>query len=159
MLVIVALADNSIQLVPDGTLVIHVLIVVAMVAILNRTLFKPVNRILADREMATEGSVAEAATVVSRVKEKVRDYERRLREARTEGYQLLEQQKLQALRDREQKLKGLRNEMGDWVTRQKDELQAQAETARRELNQKAQGLGFDIASRVLERPVRRETYS
>ncbi|HLA09253.1 MAG TPA: hypothetical protein VJ023_01450 [Pyrinomonadaceae bacterium] len=158
MPVIVALADNSIQLVPDGTLVIHVLIVVAMIAILNRTLFKPVNRILADREMATEGSVAEAASVVSRVKDKVRDYERRLREARAAGYQLLEQEKVQVLRDRERKVQGLRNEMGAWVAGQKAELQAQAEIARRDLNQKTQGLGFYIASRVLERPVRRETF-
>ena len=42
-------AENSIQLVPDGTLILHVLIIVLMVWILNATLYKPINRILEAR--------------------------------------------------------------------------------------------------------------
>jgi len=155
MLVILALADNSIQLVPDGTLILHVLIIVAMVAILNRTLFRPINRILSDRELQTEGGLTEAAVIVGRVKEKVRDYERKLREARSEGYQLLEQQKLRSLRDRDEKLQGLKAEIGEWVREQKAELQAQAERARRDLDHNIQDLGAQIATRILERPVGR----
>jgi len=36
------LAENSIQLVPDGTLILHVLIILVMVYVLNATLFKPI---------------------------------------------------------------------------------------------------------------------
>jgi len=153
MLVILAFADNSIQLVPDGTLIFHVVIIVAMVAILNRTLFRPINRILSDRELQTEGGVTEAAAVVGRAREKVKDYERRLREARAEGYQELEQEKLRNLRDRERKLQELRAEMGAWVRDQKGQLQAQAESARKELDQKTQEMGARIATRILDRPV------
>jgi len=39
-------AENSIQLVPDGTLLLHILIILVMVYVLNATLFKPINRIL-----------------------------------------------------------------------------------------------------------------
>ena len=43
-------AENSIQLVPDGTLLLHVLIILVMVYVLNATLFRPINRILEARE-------------------------------------------------------------------------------------------------------------
>ena len=39
------LAEASIQLVPDGTLLLHLLMVAVMVFILNRTLLKPINQI------------------------------------------------------------------------------------------------------------------
>ena len=43
-------AENSIQLVPDGTLILHVIIILVMVFVLNATLYKPINRILEARE-------------------------------------------------------------------------------------------------------------
>ena len=52
MIVAFALAENSIQLVPDGTLLINVLVVVLMIAVLNRTLYRPINSILREREHA-----------------------------------------------------------------------------------------------------------
>jgi F0F1-type ATP synthase membrane subunit b/b' len=45
----VAFAENSIQLVPDGTLFLHIIIILLMVFVLNATLFKPINRILEER--------------------------------------------------------------------------------------------------------------
>jgi F0F1-type ATP synthase membrane subunit b/b' len=44
------LLETSIQLVPDGTLLLHLFLVVVMVFVLNRTLLKPINQILAERE-------------------------------------------------------------------------------------------------------------
>jgi hypothetical protein len=38
------LAESTIQLVPDGTLLLHLLMVVVMVAVVNRTLLKPLTR-------------------------------------------------------------------------------------------------------------------
>ena len=54
------LAESSIQLVPDGTLLVHLVMVAVMVAVLNRTLLRPVNKILADREKHILGRVDEA---------------------------------------------------------------------------------------------------
>ena len=44
MPVILGFAEDSIQLVPDGTLVLHVIIILVMVYVLNATLFKPIKR-------------------------------------------------------------------------------------------------------------------
>ena len=55
-------AENSIQLVPDGTLLLHILIILVMIFVLNATLYKPINRILEAREKRTKGRLSEAAT-------------------------------------------------------------------------------------------------
>ena len=60
-------AENSIQLVPDGTLFLHVLIILVMVYVLNATLFKPINRILEAREKRTRGRLTEAEEILSNV--------------------------------------------------------------------------------------------
>ena len=57
--VVLGLAGNPIQLVPDGTLLVHVLLILLMVGILNRTLFQPINRIL-ERRDTWRGALEEA---------------------------------------------------------------------------------------------------
>ena len=54
------LLEASIQLVPDGTLLVHLVMVVVMVFILNRTLLKPINQILEEREKQVAGRLKEA---------------------------------------------------------------------------------------------------
>ena len=76
---------ESIQLVPDGTLVIHIAIIITMVFILNRVLFRPINRILDERENRTRGRSKEAREIIQRVGESMSRYEDSLRQARAEG--------------------------------------------------------------------------
>src|SRR5947208_13696459 len=79
-------AENSIQLVPDGTLLLHVLIILVMVYVLNATLLKPINRILEARDRRTKGRLSEAEEILRDVSEKLTAYERALRQARGEAY-------------------------------------------------------------------------
>ena len=51
---ILAFAE-SIQLVPDGTIVLHIAIIITMVFVLNKILFKPINSVLEERESRTRG--------------------------------------------------------------------------------------------------------
>jgi F-type H+-transporting ATPase subunit b len=88
-----ALAENSIQLVPDGTLLFHLALIVLMVALLNATLLKPINRILEERDRRTKGRLSEAAATLRLVDEKIQDYEARLREARAAGYAAMERER------------------------------------------------------------------
>ncbi|HEV7398045.1 MAG TPA: hypothetical protein VGN86_16155, partial [Pyrinomonadaceae bacterium] len=70
-MIILALAENSIQLVPDGTILLHIVAVVVMVAILNRTMFRPINKILADREAQTAGRSSEAKKLRADVEDSI----------------------------------------------------------------------------------------
>src|SRR5215472_5392030 len=108
---ILALAQDSIQLVPDGTLLVHVLWILIMVGVLNVTLFRPIRSILADRERLGSSGHGEAAKVLAETEAKLSEYEHRLRDARVAGYQLLEQERSAATKGREGQLASLREEI------------------------------------------------
>ena len=152
-MILLALAENSIQLVPDGTLLLHIGIIVIMVLVLNLTLFQPINRILEQRELQTRGGLNEAHSTKARVKEKIVWYERELREARAEGYRLMEQQRLEALREREQQIAAVKEEMAAQITDQKAMLTRQAEDVRQTLGIEARRIGLEIGFRILGRPL------
>src|ERR687886_1553883 len=92
---------ESIQLIPDGTLLIHIVIIISMVFVLNRLLFKPVLRTLGDREARTHGRTDEARETIRKVGESLSRYENSLRQARAEGYSLLEQQQAEGNAERQ----------------------------------------------------------
>lgn len=154
-----ALAGNAIQLVPDGTLIFHLILIIAMVAILNATLLKPINRILEERERRTRGRLTEAETVISKVDEKMREYERQLREARSEGYSLLEQERAKLSSSREQKLGQLKTEIGTLLTEEKERLASEAEQVRKTLKAESQALAMEISQHILRRPVSGQSIS
>src|SRR6185503_8210332 len=104
-------AENSIQLVPDGTLLLHVLIILVMVYVLNATLFKPINKILENREKRTRGRLTEAQEIMGNVSDRVTEYERALRGARTEAYAHTERERAGAMQDRQQALDDMRAQL------------------------------------------------
>lgn len=146
-------AENSIQLVPDGTLILHVFIILLMVYVLNATLFKPINQILASREKRTRGRLTEAEEIMENVGEKLSDYERSLRQARSEAYALTEAQRAEAMKDRQEKLNEMRAQLSQSIAQEKEIIQRQAAEARTTLEAESRGIAREIGSRVLSRPL------
>jgi len=146
-------AENSIQLVPDGTLILHVIIILVMVYVLNATLFKPINQILASREKRTRGRLTEAEEIIESVTEKMTQYERSLRQARGEAYALTEAQRAEAMKDRQQKLGEMREQLAQSIAHEKEAIQQQAAEARVVLETESHRIASEIGSRVLSRPI------
>jgi F-type H+-transporting ATPase subunit b len=146
-------AENSIQLVPDGTLVLHVLIILVMVYVLNATLFRPINRILANREKRTRGCLTEAQEILRGVSEKLVEHERALRAARTEAYAFTEHERAGAVQDRQKALDEMRGQLAASIAAEKEAIQGQAEAARVTLKADARRIAVEIGSRVLSRPL------
>lgn len=144
---------ESIQLVPDGTLFVHIAIILVMIFILNRTLFKPVNRVLEEREHRTVGRSGEARGVLQRVEESLSRYERTLREARAESYRLMEREQAEATGARQQKIGLVKQEVGDLIEGQKREIKAQAEEARATLEGEARRVAASVSAQILGRSV------
>ena len=142
---------ESIQLVPDGTLVIHIAIIITMVFILNRVLFRPINRILDERENSTRGRSKEAREIIQRVGESMSRYEDSLRQARAEGYRLLEQQQAKALDERQNKIASVRKEVEELIGQERGKIQAQADEARATLGDEARRMAASISSQILRR--------
>ena len=146
-------AENSIQLVPDGTLILHVVIILVMVYVLNATLFKPINQILASREKRTRGRLTEAEEIMASVTEKMSQYERSLRQARGEAYALTEAQRAEELKERQQKLNEMREQLAQSIAQEKEAIQQQAAEARAVLETESRSIAVEIGSRVLSRPM------
>jgi F-type H+-transporting ATPase subunit b len=146
-------AENSIQLVPDGTLFLHVLIILVMVYVLNATLFRPINRILEARDKRTRGRLTEAQEILSNVSEKIAEYERALRGARTEAYALSEHERTAALQDRQKHIDEMRAQLAASTASEKEAIKSQADAARLTLEADARRIAVEIGSRVLGRPI------
>lgn len=147
------LAENSIQLVPDGTLILHVLIILVMVYVLNATLFKPINKILAARDQRTRGRLSEAQEILKNVSEQLANYERQLRQARGEAYAFSESERGAAMQERQNKLNEMRVHLAESIAQQKEAIQKQADEARGTLEVESRRLAREIGARVLSRPL------
>jgi F-type H+-transporting ATPase subunit b len=146
-------AENSIQLVPDGTLLLHVLIILVMVYVLNATLFKPINSILEAREKRTRGRLTEAQEILQSVSEKLAEYERALRLARHAAYAFTEHERAAAMQERQKNLDAMRLKLAESIASEKIAIQRQAEEARTFLEVESRRIAIEIGSRILSRPI------
>jgi F-type H+-transporting ATPase subunit b len=148
-MVLLAFAE-SIQLFPDGTIFIHIALILLMIWVLNRTFFRPINRVIESREKhkGTHGSEAEA--ILSDVSEKQTKYNRELLEARSEGYELIEKERSAAVNARKEKIAATKNETGELLTTEKQQLQQQAAEAKTVLAKEAEVMAEKITSNILK---------
>jgi|SRR5829696_3563179 len=146
------LAETSIQLVPDGTLLLHMLMVAVMVFILNRTLLKPINRILAERERQVEGRLQEAQMMAAETDEKLKKYNDALHEARVDGYKLVEKERAEGLKQKDEALRLHREQMSHEVAEQIENTRRQEESVKKELEAQAGAISSLISTQILRRP-------
>ena len=150
---VLAFAGGSIQLVPDGTLLFHLFLIIVMVVVVNRTLLGPINRVLEERENRTKGRFAEARQALAAASERMAEHERRIREARAAGYRTLEEIRVAVSQETSQKIKAVKVEVGDWRDRQKAELKTTEQQVKTTLADEAKGRAAEISSRILGRSV------
>ena len=154
--IILGLAGDFIQLVPDGTLILHGAIIIIMVVVLKRTLLRPINRILEERDRRTRGLLSEAEQTLVSIDQSLRQYEQTLRGARAEGYQLLERQRAEAVRERERQIASARELLSQQTLTEEQQIRSQAEVARTTLSKEARKIALRISSQILGRPIARE---
>ena len=152
---LLAFAEGAIQLVPDGTLLFHLALIIAMVALLNATLLKPINRILEERERLTKGRLGEAETTLLIVHEKLLEYERRLREARAEGYALMERERAAISEEKNRKLAEVKSEIARVLSEEKEKLKMETAQVRGKLTVDARSIALEIGRQILRRPIDR----
>jgi F-type H+-transporting ATPase subunit b len=152
-LILFAFAGSAIQLVPDGTILFHLALIVVMVALLNATLLKPLNRVLEERERQTKGRTAEAQNALLRVEERMQEYEGRLREARSAGYALLDRERAAASQERERKVASVKEEAAELRSSEKDKLNNDEERVKASLATDARVRASEISGRILGRQI------
>lgn len=140
---------ETIQLFPDGTIFIHIGLILLMIWVLNRTLYKPINRVIAEREKNKGGHSSEADLLASQAAEKEAAYSRELQHARAEGYEIVEGQVRQAAAIREQKLSTVKAETADKVAAETAEIEKQVVAAKATVAAEADKLADAIAATVI----------
>jgi F-type H+-transporting ATPase subunit b len=148
---LLAFSGGAIQLVPDGTLLFHLALIVVMVSVLNATLLKPINRILEERERRTSGRLGEAQKVLSSIDERMLEYQRRLREARGVGYTSMEEERSAAAREREQKVSAVKEEVARLRDQEKARLKNDEAAVRETLTRDARVRAAEITARIIGR--------
>src|SRR5215213_10302425 len=111
IMVVLAFAESAIQLVPDGTILIHIALILLMIFILNRTFFRPVNRVIQAREKNKGGRFSEAEEILRQVAEKNARFESVMREARSEGYHKIEAERGAAMAEKQEKVETVKAEV------------------------------------------------
>ena len=140
---------ESIQLFPDGTLFIHIALILIMIWVLNRTFFRPINRIIESREKHKGGRGGEAETILKDVAEKQSLYNKSMLEARSEGYDVIEKLRAEAVAERSAKIATAKEETAQAFADEKKQLQDQTAEARATIAREAEEMSDKIAANIL----------
>lgn len=141
---------ESIQLFPDGTLFIHIALILLMIWVLNRTLFRPINRVLAAREAAKGGAGGAAGEMLRDVDSKQARYNDALLDARSEGYSLIEKEQANAAARREALLNEANAAAAAKLTAGRSQITKQSGEARESIAQNAEAMAEQISSSILK---------
>ena len=146
----VLLAFQEVRLIPDGTLIIHIALILLMIWVLNRTFFRPINRILDLRERNKGGRSSEAQEILKNIGEKQSRYDTAMLEARSEGYELIERERAQAVSSRQEKLGAVKSEVAELVERETLEMEQQKSAARATIAAEAEKMAERISASILK---------
>lgn len=147
-MVLLAFAE-SIQLFPDGTLFIHIALILLMIWILNRTFFRPINRVIESREKHKGGAGSEAERILKEVGEKQARFNQAMLEARNEGYTLIEKARAAAVEASQKKVGEVKADLADKRAFEKTELEKQTAEARNAIAVEAEKMAEKISSNIL----------
>jgi F-type H+-transporting ATPase subunit b len=135
----------------DLSFVVQVINFLLLLLILNVFLYKPIRKVLADREAELTGAREKAAAVDSDVAEKMAQYEARLREMKGKGFEEREALKKEAQAEESRLLDAARTEASGTLSSIKQKVAAEAADARKALQEQAKGLSLEICEKVLGR--------
>ena len=138
---------------PDGSLVFVLLLFLLFVFVMNRLLFRPIGRILDQRQTLTVGAANDARAAARRYEMRLNEYEATIRQARAESYKRLEAQRAAALEARRLVVEAAKQQTTAEIAQAKAEVQRQAEQARTTLATESQQIAEDISRTILGRTV------
>lgn len=130
-----------------------ILFVLLLAVVLDRLLFKPLTRVMAERETRVRSAIDLATQSAERAKAAADAFEDRTRAAQAEVYRQMEETRRAALQRRSEILAATRTEVEASIAAARARVAEQAGTARAQLEHDADALADAVAARVLGRKV------
>jgi len=125
--------------------------VLLLTALLNRLLFKPVLRVMEERERAISSARELADRSADNARLASAEFEKKTAEARAELYRQMDEMRRAAMNERADIMTRTRAEAESEIAAATAKLTAEAEEARRRLSTEADTLGAAVAERILGR--------
>jgi F-type H+-transporting ATPase subunit b len=136
----------------DASIIPAIIIFLLLIAALNQLLFKPLQKVQAERESRTSGMMGEAQSRMRHHLDLFNEYEATIRNARMEAYRQQEQLRSDAMQKRAEVLAMARSAGEQTIKDSRASILTQVEMAKRQLDLDAQDLARGIASTILRRP-------
>ncbi len=137
----------------DGTLILQIANFLVLLLVLNAILFKPIRKILAEREAQMTSQQKAIDDYIVRAEQNEKQIEEGKVNARKEGYASREALKNQALEEQ----KGILREAGAAVEQKLDaakkEIEAKMTAAREALEEQIAGFSKELAQKILGRSI------
>jgi F-type H+-transporting ATPase subunit b len=127
-----------------------ILIVLAFYLVMRALFFKPLLKVMAEREARTAGALQAATAAEAAASEKVKQYQEALKQARAQVYTEQEAARKKLLDERAAVLKEARNKAAAEVAAGKERAAKELVSARRDLETSVAQLSAEIAQRVLQ---------
>jgi F-type H+-transporting ATPase subunit b len=136
---------------PDLSVVWVIFFVLLLTAVLNRLLYKPLLRVMDERQRAITSAREMAERSALEAKRATAEFDRKTGEARAELYRQMDEMRRTAMDERAAILARTREEAEAEIAAASAKLQAEADDARRRLSTDAESLGAAVAERILGR--------
>jgi F-type H+-transporting ATPase subunit b len=130
------------------------LIILLFYFILRALFFKPLLRVMAERDTRTAGAQKAAEVAQAAASEQVKHYQEALKQARGQVYAEQEAARKKLLDERAAQLKEARNKAAGEVGAAKERVAGELAAARRDLEATVAQLAAEIARRMLQVPLR-----
>lgn len=135
----------------DLTTIYQIIGFFVLLIILNRLLFKPLLKVMEERERQTGGTVEKAEEIEKEVKEGLAAYEKKLLEARVKGGEVRQKLKEEALAVEKKLLEAAGTEASTELSLMRDKITAEKSSAITKLRAETKSISRDIAARLIER--------
>ena len=136
---------------PDLSVVWVIFFVLLLTVVLDRLLFKPLLRVVAERQRAISSARELAERSANEARLAAGEFDRKTTEARAELYRQMDEMRRTALDERAAIMARTREEAEAEIAAASARLQAEADEARRRLSADADALGAAVAERILGR--------
>lgn len=136
---------------PDLSVIWVIFFVLLLTIVLERLLFKPLLRVMEERQRAIRSARELADRSASEARAAAAEFDRKTVEARAELYKQMDDMRRTAMDERAAIMTRTRAEAEAEIAAASAKLQTEAEQARRRLSDEAETLGAAIAERILGR--------
>ncbi len=134
---------------PDATVIVTFVLVWVLVLILSRVFFKPVGRILAERQARLDQAKAETDRALAAAQEDLQRIEDRMKEARAASDAIWDQAESESLKEKSRIVQDLQAETRAQVEKARRDLEHEVERLKKELDAQTERLAGDIERRIL----------